>query len=168
MTNIFTFVAIVRTASRKTYMVSQNKNNNRISKDLSTRPCLRTQYPENPIPWSWIIYLCFWALCHFSCAWLFSTPWSAALQAPLSMGFSQQEYWCGLLFPPPRDLPKGNQTCISCIGRQILYHWATGKALVSLLMSPYLSWWRRRNWIRTYLLHARFGLQMLSAIFYIY
>ena len=32
-------------------------------------------------------------------------PWTAAHQAPLSMGFSRQEYWGGLLCPPPGDLP---------------------------------------------------------------
>ena len=31
-------------------------------------------------------------------------PWTVAHQAPLSMGFSSQEYWSGLLSPPPRDL----------------------------------------------------------------
>ena len=31
------------------------------------------------------------------------TPWTVALQAPLSMGFSRQEYWSGLPFPPPGD-----------------------------------------------------------------
>ena len=36
---------------------------------------------------------------------LFGTPWTAARQAPLSMGFSRQEYWSGLPFPPPGDLP---------------------------------------------------------------
>ena len=35
----------------------------------------------------------------------FVTPWTVALQAPLSMGFPRQEYWSGLLFPSPRDLP---------------------------------------------------------------
>ena len=35
----------------------------------------------------------------------FVTPWTLAQQAPLSMGFSRQEYWSGLLFPPPGDLP---------------------------------------------------------------
>ena len=35
----------------------------------------------------------------------FATPWTVARQAPLSMGFSRQEYWNGLPFPPPRDLP---------------------------------------------------------------
>ena len=34
-----------------------------------------------------------------------ATPWSVACQAPLSMGFSRQEYWSGLLFPSPGDLP---------------------------------------------------------------
>ena len=33
------------------------------------------------------------------------TPWTVILQAPLSMGFFRQEYWCGLPFPSPRDLP---------------------------------------------------------------
>ena len=33
------------------------------------------------------------------------TPWPVALQAPLSMGFSRQEYWNGLPFPPPGNLP---------------------------------------------------------------
>ena len=37
--------------------------------------------------------------------WLFVTSWTVALQAPLSMGFSKQEYWSGLTFPPPGDLP---------------------------------------------------------------
>ena len=35
----------------------------------------------------------------------FVTPWTVAHQAPLSMGFSRQEYWSVLPFPPPRDLP---------------------------------------------------------------
>ena len=34
-----------------------------------------------------------------------ATPWTTALQAPLSMGFSRQEYWTGLPFPSPGDLP---------------------------------------------------------------
>ena len=36
---------------------------------------------------------------------LFATPWTVARQAPLSMGFSRQEYWSGLPFPYPGDLP---------------------------------------------------------------
>ena len=37
--------------------------------------------------------------------WLFVTPWTVAFQAPLSMGLSRQEYWSGLPFPSPGDLP---------------------------------------------------------------
>ena len=43
---------------------------------------------------------------HFSRVWLFATQWTVACQAPLSIGFSRQEYWSGLLCPPPGDLPK--------------------------------------------------------------
>ena len=37
----------------------------------------------------------------FSCVWFCATPEMAALQAPLSLGFSRQEYWSGLPFPSP-------------------------------------------------------------------
>ena len=36
---------------------------------------------------------------------LFGTPWTVAYQAPPSVGFSRQEYWSGLPFPSPGDLP---------------------------------------------------------------
>ena len=36
---------------------------------------------------------------------LFVTPWTVALQAPLSMEFSRQKYWSGLPFPSPENLP---------------------------------------------------------------
>ena len=52
------------------------------------------------------------------------TPQTVACQAPLSMGFSRQEYWSGLLFPSPGDLPnpgiKPRSPALHC--RQILYH----------------------------------------------
>ena len=40
-----------------------------------------------------------------SCVQLFATPWTVAHKAPLSMGFSRQEYWSGLPCPPPGGLP---------------------------------------------------------------
>ena len=42
---------------------------------------------------------------HFNRVQLFAAPWTVAHQAPLSMGFSRQEYWSGLPFPSPEDLP---------------------------------------------------------------
>ena len=53
------------------------------------------------------VYICMLAcmLSHFSCVQLCATLWIVAHQAPLSMGFSRQEYWSGLPCPPPADLP---------------------------------------------------------------
>ena len=68
-------------------------------------------------------------LSHFSCVRFFATLWTVSPQAPLSLGFSRQEYWSGLSCPPPGDLslewvampsswgsfwPK-DRTCVSCI-----------------------------------------------------
>ena len=56
-----------------------------------------------------------------SCGLLFSTPWIAAPQAPLSMGFRRQEYWRRLPFLSPGDLPnQGSNLCLLHY-RQILY-----------------------------------------------
>ena len=44
-------------------------------------------------------------LSHFSRVRLFATLWTVAYQAPLSIGFSRQEYWSGLPYPAPGDLP---------------------------------------------------------------
>ena len=61
----------------------------------------------------------------FSRVWFFVTP-HCSHQAPLSMGFSRQEYWSGLSFPSPGDL--SDLEIEHCIGRQVLYHWATWDA----------------------------------------
>ena len=54
-----------------------------------------------------------------SCVQLFVTLWTLVYQAPLSMGISSQEYWSGLPFPPPGDLPEqGSNPCLLC-----LLHW---------------------------------------------
>ena len=42
---------------------------------------------------------------HFCCVQLLVTLWTVTCQSPLSMGFSRQEYWSGLLFPFPGYLP---------------------------------------------------------------
>ena len=46
---------------------------------------------------------------------LFSTPWTVAHQAPLSMGFSWQEYWSELPFPPLGDLPDSGIEPVSLV-----------------------------------------------------
>ena len=72
-----------------------------------------------------------WMLSHISPVRLFATLWTAAHQAPLSMGFSRQEYWSELPCPPPGDLPDpGTEPMSLCLlhCRWILYHWATWEA----------------------------------------
>ena len=44
---------------------------------------------------------------------LFVNQWTVARQAPLSMRFSRQEYWSGLPFPPPGDLPEPDSEPVS-------------------------------------------------------
>ena len=54
---------------------------------------------------------------------LFVTPWTVAYQASPSMGFSRQEYWSGLPFPSPGDLPNpGINPGSPALCRQMLYH----------------------------------------------
>ena len=63
--------------------------------------------------------------------WLFEIPWTVALQVPLSMEFSRKKTLECIVISFSRELSwLGDQTiifCIFCIGRQILYHWATCK-----------------------------------------
>ena len=59
------------------------------------------------LSYSQVYALMKWRIKYYSLShvWLFVTPWTVAHQAPLSMGFSRQEYWSGLPFPSPGYLP---------------------------------------------------------------
>ena len=64
--------------------------------------------------------MCVHAKSFHSCLAL-SDPMDCGPQAPLSREFFKQEYWSGLPFPPPKDLPDSDWTrvsCVSCIGRR--------------------------------------------------
>ena len=58
-------------------------------------------------------------------------PMDCARQAPQPMEFSRQECWNGLPCPSPGDLSHlGTEpVCVSCLGRRVLYHWATWEAM---------------------------------------
>ena len=76
------------------------------------------------------------------------TPEIVARQAPLSMGFSRQEHWSGLPFPPPWDLadPGSNPHLLHC--RWVLHCWATREAHDSALApsnSCSLTWIKSRT-----------------------
>ena len=84
-----------------------------MSKDLSEN--VHSNFVENSLK----------MLSHFSRVWLFGTLWTVAHQAVLFMGFSKQEYWSGLPFPSPGDLPDTGMepmSQVSCIARWVLYH----------------------------------------------
>ena len=59
---------------------------------------------------------------------LFVTLWTAAHQAPLSMGFFRQEYWSGLPFPspPPGDLSNPGVETVSCTMSRTSVHGSSG------------------------------------------
>ena len=57
----------------------------------------------------------------FSRVWLLETPWTAAYQAPPSMGFSRQEYWSGVPLPSPSHPSRLLQsTKLSCVTQELL------------------------------------------------
>ena len=65
------------------------------------------------------VLMCAQLLSH---VWTFVTPWTAAHQAPLSMGFLRQEYWSGLPFSTLGIFPTQVLNPCHLLGRQILYH----------------------------------------------
>ena len=104
-----------------TLLVSQPRNLTAAAKSLQS--CLTlcdpidSSPPASPIPgilhartleWVAISFCNAWKwkvkVKSLSCVWLLATPWTTAHQAPLSMGFSRQEYWSGVPSPSPRCL----------------------------------------------------------------
>ena len=62
---------------------------------------------------------------------LFSTTWTIDHQAPLSTGFSRQEYWSGLPFPPPGDLPDpGTKPASPALAGELFTTEPPGKSLL--------------------------------------
>ena len=93
-----------------------------------TNTCRSSPHPV--MDWKWTVV----AVELLSHVWLFVTPWTVVCQVPLPMGFPRQEYWSGLPFPSPggSSQPR-DQTHISCIGKWILYHWATWEAVIYII-----------------------------------
>ena len=71
-------------------------------------------------------------VCVFSAVRLFVAPWTVARQAPLSRGFSRQEHWGGLPFPPPGDRPDTEMEAVSpALAAWFFYLCATWEAQFS-------------------------------------
>ena len=79
---------------------------------------------------SYILISCVCA-CMLSCfshVQLFATLWTVTCQTPLSMGFSRQEYWIGLPFPPPGDLPNPGIELVSLMSPALAGRFFTTRA----------------------------------------
>jgi len=73
----------------------------------------------------------------------FKTLWTVAHQAPVSMGFSRQEYWSGVAMTSSRGSSQPRDwTCISC-----LLHWLVGSLPVVPLGSPFLMISSTYSWL---------------------
>ena len=89
---IYNIKKIIHPQSTK---IQMNENSTQFIRKSHKTLCFRYQY----------LYPRVWAQC-LSHVRLFVTPRTVAHQVPLFMGFSRQEYWSGLPFPPPGDLPE--------------------------------------------------------------
>ena len=91
--------------------------------------------------WSGYLYcFCRYYVCVLSRVWLFATLWTEAHQAPPSMGFSWQEYWSGLPFPPPEDLPDSGTEPMSPAFQEDSFTAESPGKLMEL--SKYMSPWK--------------------------
>ena len=78
---------------------------------------------------------CACVLSHFSHVRLFVTLWTVACQAPLSMGFSRQEYWSVLPFPTPRNLSNPEIEPVSVVSPALVGgFFTTGNPILMLML----------------------------------
>ena len=113
------------------------------------------------------------SVCMFSCVQLFVTPWTVAHQAPLSMGFSRQEYWSGLPFPTPRDLSNPGTKLESPVSLALQAYSLSQSQRGSLILrfrkqAPWVSnltlWIDIHLHTNIYIFHKQFGLYLSSSI----
>ena len=80
--------------------------------------------------------------CMLSHVQLFATPWTVA-RIPLSTGFSMQEYWSGLPFPPPGDLPDPGVKLVSPVSPATAGGFLSAVSVQSFSVSVFIYWtWR--------------------------
>ena len=93
-------------------------------------PSFKIVKSKGIIYWKWMKYGYWWWFSHLpTCIPLLVTLWTVASQAPLSMGFPRQEYWTGLPFPSPGDLPNpGTEPMSPSLAGRFFSNWATREA----------------------------------------
>ena len=77
----------------------------KVTHDFLAAERVGTSSPSAVLGSTELLYACCALWRSLSHVWLFAIPWTVACQAPLSMEFSRQEYWSGVPFPLPGDLP---------------------------------------------------------------
>ena len=91
--------------------------------------------------------------CSLTCVQLFATPGTIAHRAPLSRGLSRARIleWVAISSSKGSSWPRDRTciSCISCVGRQILYHWATWEAqdVVHMCNGIFLNHKKEQNWV---------------------
>ena len=109
----------------------------------------RSKVPKRAIHYIYVyrgvVLILIWSVCACVCVLSrvrpFVTPWTVTYQAPLSIRFSRQEYWSGLLFPLQKIfLAQGLNSCLVC-----LLHWQTDSLALHLsygdLQLKWKEWW---------------------------
>ena len=110
-----------------------------------------------------------------SCVWLFVTPWTIARQAPLSIGFPRQEYWSGLPFVTPGDLPHPGIKPISLCVLQWqmdlplchLGSYVTCWLFINCFIFPFV-WGISGSWWLPFSLHGKCSLKVLTDLDFIF
>ena len=96
--------------------------------------CIKITYWWKQLPWgkNWNINII--AVCVLSGVRLFATSWTVACQAPLSMGFSKQEYWVDCHASSRGSSQPKDRTWVFCMPCGFFHHWATWEVQYNGLM----------------------------------
>ena len=110
---------------------------------------------------TWFCCMCMHAK-SLSCVWLFVTPWTVARLAPLSMGLSRQEYWSGLPFPPPGNLPDPD---IKPVSLCLLHRQVGSLPLAPPGKSFWFCYWNSNTAFQTFLYKRHEILSKISSLY---
>ena len=122
-------IILLSTVTAPFYVTNRNAQHSNFS----------TSSPAAAFPFcSWDSRVCVCVLSRFICVQLFATQWTAAFQVSLSMGLSRQEYWSGLPWLPPGNLPHPGIKPTSLMFPALAGEFFTTSTTWEALRQPYL------------------------------